>query len=194
MADFVDVYVDGACRNNGQQNPQGGCGVYWAEYHPLNTSEYLIGDKHTNNRAELTAVIIALEKAKQIQTQNMHISTESKYVKEGITKWIISWKTNGWKTKQITDVLNKDLWLTIDRLSSEVHLNWFWVEGHTDVQGNLKADEFAKSGISSECCYWPTSLHDTVTEVFSKTKSVIESRRSDVMQARDSRKTDVTPG
>ena len=112
MADFVDVYVDGACRNNGQQNPQGGCGVYWGEYHPLNTSEYLIGDKQTNKRAELTAaiiMIITLEQAKQIQIQNMRISTDSKYVKEGITKWIVSWKTNGLKTKQKTDVLNKDL-------------------------------------------------------------------------------------
>ena len=57
----LDVFVDGACQNNGQQNPQGGCGVYWGEYHPLNTSEYLIGDKQSSNKAELTAAIIALE-------------------------------------------------------------------------------------------------------------------------------------
>ena len=88
MSDFVDVYVDSACRNNGQQNPQRGFGVYWGEYYHLNTSEYLIGDKQTNNRAELTAAIIALEQAKQIQIQNMHISTDIRYVKEGITKWI----------------------------------------------------------------------------------------------------------
>ena len=68
------------------RTPQGGCGVYWGEYHPLNTSEYLIGDKQTNIRAEVTAAIIALEQAKQIQIQNMHISTDSKYVKGGITK------------------------------------------------------------------------------------------------------------
>ena len=72
-------------------------------------------------------------------------------------------------------------------------MNWCWVEGHTDVQGNIKADEFAKAGISSECCYWQTSLHDTVAEVFSETKSVIESRRSDVLQVKESRKSDVTP-
>lgn len=195
MADSVelDVYVDGACRNNGQQNPQGGCGVYWGEYHPLNTSEYLVGDKQTNNRAELTAAIIALEQAKQIQINTLNISTDSKYVQEGITKWILSWKTNGWKTKQKTDVLNKDLWQTIDWLSNEVHVSWHWVEGHTDVAGNIIADELAKSGISSECCYWQTTPNYVEREVFIERRSVSETRRSDVLQAKESRKSDVMP-
>ena len=89
MEDVPVIYVDGACRNNGQDNPQGGCGIYWGEYHPLNTREYLIGDKQTNNRAELSAAIIALTQACQIQMQSVEICTDSKYVKEGITKWII---------------------------------------------------------------------------------------------------------
>ena len=72
-------------------------------------------------------------------------------------------------------------------------MNWCWVEGHTDVPGNIKADEFVKSGISSECCYWQTSLHDIETEGFSETKSVSESRRNDVLQAKESRNSDVTP-
>ena len=188
MADFVepDVYVDGACRNNGQQNPQGGCGVYWGEYHPLNTSEYLIGDKQTN-RAELSAAIIALEQAKQIKISTLNINTDSKYVKEGITTWITSWKHNGWKTKQKTDVLNKDLWQTIDRLCNQMNVNWRWVEGHSDVTGNIIADEFAKEGISSECCYWQTVENDTETEVFIEMKTVSETRRSGVPQTKEAR-------
>lgn len=157
--EFIDVYVDGACRNNGQQNPQGGCGVYWGEYHPLNTSEYLKGEKQTNNRAELTAAIIALAQAHHLHLQSIRISTDSKYVKEGITKWIQSWKANSWKTKQKSDVLNKDLWLTIDDLCSKQPVEWVWVEGHKDVAGNNKADELAKSGISSESEYWQNQIN-----------------------------------
>ena len=123
MAEFISVFVDGACRNNGQENPQGGCGVYWGEESPLNISECLIGEKQTNNRAELTAAIIALAQAKHQQIHNIQITTDSKYVKEGITKWIVLWKANGWKTKLKTYVLNKDLWLLIDCISREMNVN-----------------------------------------------------------------------
>ena len=58
--DLNVVYIDGACRNNGQKTPQEGCGVIWGDYHQLNTYECLIGEKQTNNRAELSAAIIAL--------------------------------------------------------------------------------------------------------------------------------------
>ena len=171
MTDFaeLDVFVDGACRNNGQQNPQGGCGVYWGEYHPLNTSEYLIGDKQTNNRAELT---------------------DSTYAKKGITKWILQWKTNGWKTNKKIDVLNKDLWQLIDQLSNQVTVNWRWVEGHADITVNIIADELAKTGISSECCYWQRVQNDIdVVEI----KTVSKSRKSGALQTNESRKSDITP-
>lgn len=193
MADFISVFVDGACRNNGQENPQGGCGVYWGEENQHNTSEFLLGEKQTNNRAELTAAIIALAQAKHHHVQNVQITTDSKYVKEGITKWIVSWKANSWKTKQKTDVLNKDLWLLIDCLSREINVNWCWVEGHGEVTGNIKADELAKSGISSESCYWQQLLKITESEVNSENKSARESRKSDIQQAKESRKNDVLP-
>ena len=61
--DGVLIYVDGACRNNGQSEAKGGCGVYWGDYHPLNCSEILLGEKQTNNRAEMSAAIIALSQA-----------------------------------------------------------------------------------------------------------------------------------
>ena len=149
------IYVDGACRNNGQDNPQGGCGIYWGEYHPLNTREYLIGDKQTNNRAELSAAIIALTQACQIQMQSVEICTDSKYVKEGITKWINKWKVNKWKTaREKSDVLNKDLWLILDSCTSKLQVKWQWIEGYGNCDGNNEADALAKSGISDESCYW----------------------------------------
>ena len=154
MDDFVSVFVDGACRNNGQEDPQGGCGIYWSDENPLNVSEHLLGEKQTNNRAELTAAIIALAQAKHNQIKQVQISTDSKYVKDGITKWIHGWKANGWKTTQKSDVLNKDLWTTLDKISNQLQLKWCWVEGHGEVIGNLRADGLAKAGISSESCHW----------------------------------------
>ena len=151
------IYVDGACRNNGQDNPQGGCGIYWGEYHPLNTLEYLTGEKQTNNRAELSAAIIALTQAHQIKMQSVEICTDSKYVKEGITKWINKWKSNKWKTaRDKADVLNKDLWTTLDSCTSKLQVKWQWIEGHGNCDGNNEADALAKSGISHESCYWQT--------------------------------------
>ena len=155
----AEIYVDGACRNNGHNNPQGGCGAYWGPFHPMNCSEKLQGDKQTNNRAELTAAIIGLSQAIKIGLQNVQIVTDSRYVKEGITKWIIEWKRNNWKTadksaKKRRDVLNKDLWVWLDAIRSKLQVEWKWVEGHKSDESNLSADELAKEGISSESGEW----------------------------------------
>ena len=61
--DTAKIYVHGACRNNGHNNPLGGCGVYWGPFHPMNWSEKLQGENQTNNRVEITATIIALSQA-----------------------------------------------------------------------------------------------------------------------------------
>ena len=124
-------------------------------------SEYLLGEKQTNNRAKLTAAIIALAQAKHNQIKQVQISTDSKYVKDGITKWIHGWKANGWKTTQKSDVLNKDLWTTLDKISNQLQLKWCLVEGHGEVTGNLRADGLAKAGISSESCHWQEVVKST---------------------------------
>ena len=69
-------------------------------------------------------------------------------------------------------------------------MSWRWVEGHSDVAGNIIADEFAKAGISSECCYWQNARNDTEVVPIER-RSLSESRRSDVLQAKESRKSDV---
>ena len=146
--DLNIVYIDGACRNNGQKTQKED--VFWGDYHPLNTYECLIGEKQTNNRAELSAAIIALCQAKQIGLKRITIYTDSKYVKEGITRWISSWKENSLKTKQKGDVLNKDLWGLMDDLKSGIDVEWNWVESHLDNIRNEIADALAKDGISSK--------------------------------------------
>ena len=140
----VEVYLEGACRNNGHNNPQAGCGVYWGPFHPLNFAETLVGDKQTNNRGELSAAIIAITQAITCRINWLNITTDSKYVKNGITEWIKEWKVNDWKTtkrKGDRDVLNKDLWMTLDFLQQQLTVDWQWVEGHKDNEGNRKADD-----------------------------------------------------
>ena len=98
MMAYVKVYIDGACRNNGQNNPQWGCGVCWEPIQPLNSNEKLRGEQQTNNRAELSAAIMAVSQGITLGFTELQIVTDSKYVKLGITKWIHEWKINGWKT------------------------------------------------------------------------------------------------
>ena len=84
----VVVYVDKACKNNGQADSRGGCGVFWGENYDLNCSEPLLGDKQTNNRAEMSAAVIALSQAIDRKIKKLTIVSDSRYLKEGISNWI----------------------------------------------------------------------------------------------------------
>ena len=95
---YVVVYVDGACKNNGQTDSRGGCGVFWGENHDLNCLEPLLGDKQTNNRVEMSAAVIALSQAIDRNITKLTIVSDSRYLKEGISNWINTWKLNGWKS------------------------------------------------------------------------------------------------
>ena len=152
--DCVDVFVDGACKNNSHNNPQAGCGVFWAPCHPLNWSEKLRGDKQTNNRAELSAAIIGIAQSIECRFNEITVITDIKYVRDGVTKWIKEWKLNKWKTIKKGDVLNKDLWLMLNELQGKLTVNWRWVDGHKDTEGNIQADDLAKKGVSEENCFW----------------------------------------
>ena len=83
----------------------------------------------TNNRMELLAAIMALKKIKT--NSEIKIYTDSIYVKNGITEWIVKWKENGWKNANKKPVKNKDLWVKLDRLSQKNKINWEWVKGHS---------------------------------------------------------------
>jgi ribonuclease HI len=141
MEKLIYIYTDGACRGNPGPGGWGAileCDGYKKE---INGATQLT----TNNIMELTAVIKALELVKN--SSSIVITTDSTYVKNGITEWIHNWKVKGWKTANKKPVKNKDLWQLLDSLSQKHNIDWKWVRGHTGHPGNEKADQLANEAI-----------------------------------------------
>jgi len=138
---LIKIYTDGAC--SGNPGP-GGWGVFIEN--SGNVTELSGRDENTtNNRMELKAVIEAL---KFFTTNSeLTIHTDSKYVMDGASRWIINWKKNNWKTAQKKDVKNKDLWIELDNLLNYHDVSWVWVKGHDGIYGNERADYLATSVI-----------------------------------------------
>ena len=99
----------------------------------------------TNNRMELTAAIEALAALKGRRQVVLH--TDSKYLLDGISRWLPGWKQRGWKTAAKKPVLNQDLWKKLDTLASRHDVSWKWVKGHSGHAGNDEADALANRGI-----------------------------------------------
>jgi len=99
----------------------------------------------TNNRMEMTAAIEALNALKG--PREVILYTDSKYVMDGINKWMPAWKKRGWKTANKKPVKNQDLWQALDEAVSRHKIKWNWVRGHTGVDGNEEADALANRGI-----------------------------------------------
>lgn len=139
---IVDIYTDGAC--SGNPGPGGwGAILRWRG----TEREMCGGDPDTtNNRMELMAAIMALESLKRTVKARLH--TDSTYVKDGITKWIINWKKKGWKTANRKPVKNMDLWQRLDEAVAAHDVAWHWVKGHAGHPENERADELARQGIS----------------------------------------------
>ena len=138
---LIKIYTDGAC--SGNPGP-GGWGVFIEN--SGNVTELSGRDENTtNNRMELKAVIEAL-KFFTINSK-LTIHTDSKYVMDGASRWIINWKKNNWKTAQKKDVKNKDLWFELDNLLNYHDVSWVWVKGHDGIYGNERADYLATSVI-----------------------------------------------
>jgi ribonuclease HI len=137
------IYTDGAC--SGNPGP-GGWGVV---IQFTNGSQYELGGhapQSTNNRMELQASIEALKAMKTLSLSSLEASlhTDSEYVKNGITKWLPSWKKRGWKTAQGKAVLNQDLWEALDELNSS-QIQWHYVRAHVGHPGNERADAIARA-------------------------------------------------
>ena len=143
-AEVLHVYTDGSCENNGRPNAKAGYGVYFGNRDPRNVSAPLKGPA-TNNRAELTALIAALE---IIGTTRVVLYTDSQYCINGITSWIKGWKKYGWKTATGQPVMNKDLWLKFDELYDPRRATVKYVKAHDESVGNEMADVLAKHGAS----------------------------------------------
>jgi len=139
----VNIYTDGACRGN--PGP-GGWGVL-IQYQD-NEKEYFGGNQNTtNNQMELQAAIEGLKLLKEVCIVNL--TTDSKYVMQGITSWIKKWKINKWKNSNKKDVKNKELWIELDKLCMKHDVRWNWVKGHTGHEQNEIADMLANKGIDS---------------------------------------------
>ena len=141
MAEAVEIFTDGACRGN--PGP-GGWGVvlrYKGTEKTLHGGEALT----TNNRMELMAAIAALEALKR--PSKVVLTTDSQYVKKGITEWLKDWKRRGWKTADRKPVKNVDLWQRLDEVVAKHQIKWHWVRGHTGHAENERADALANRGI-----------------------------------------------
>jgi ribonuclease HI len=149
--DHEHVYTDGACSNNQNRNlAVGGIGVFFGRNDPRNTSVRLPGAEQTNNRAEMMAAIMALEKSDKSKV--LHLYTDSVIVYSGITLWINNWRSNGWKNAAGQPVKNKDLWLDLDDLVSTRCRPVIFrkVKGHSTDYGNEQADMLARQATKGE--------------------------------------------
>jgi ribonuclease HI len=139
--DKVSVFTDGACRGN--PGP-GGWGVLLR--HGAHEKELYGGEAETtNNRMELMAAIVALESLKR--PCEVTLTTDSQYVRLGITQWMAKWKRNGWKTAGREPVKNQDLWRRLDEAAGRHRVHWKWIKGHSGHPENEQADALANRAI-----------------------------------------------
>ena len=137
----IRAFTDGACSGNPGPGGWGAVlqfGDHERELHggAANT---------TNNRMELTAAIEALKALSE--PCQVTLTTDSTYVKDGITQWLVNWKRNGWKTAAKKPVKNQDLWQALDHESARHEIDWCWVKGHSGHPENERADRLANLGM-----------------------------------------------
>lgn len=145
MGDAVVVYTDGCCSSNGRSSARAGIGVYWGQNHPLNVAERLEG-RQTNQRAEIQAACRALELAQKNQIQKLVLYTDSKFTINGVTNWVRGWKVNGWRLKSGGPVTNKDDFMKLDHLNTQLDVVWIHIPGHAGYHGNEEADRLSREG------------------------------------------------
>ena len=138
----VRAFTDGACHGN--PGP-GGWGVVLESG---GQTRELLGaqEQTTNNRMELQAAIEALKSLKE--PCEVVLVTDSTYLKDGMQSWLANWKRKGWKTAAGKPVKNRDLWQQLDALVETHEVSWYWVRGHTGVEGNERADALANEAIA----------------------------------------------
>ena len=138
------IYTDGAC--SGNPGPGGwGAVIFDNENKQKNISGS--EENTTNNRMELSAAIMALEEVNA--NSEITIYTDSTYVKNGITEWVLKWKENGWKNSNKEPVKNKDLWEKLVNFCEQNTINWKWVKAHASNKYNNLADELATKAIKN---------------------------------------------
>lgn len=138
---WVEIFADGACSGNP------GPGGWGAILRYKTTEKELSGyaPMTTNNRMEMTAVVEALKALKE--PCRVRITTDSQYLKNGITRWIERWKSNGWLTADKESVKNRDLWEALDAAQRKHQVEWRWVRGHQGHPENERCDALARKAI-----------------------------------------------
>lgn len=138
---LVEAYTDGGCRGNPGPGGWGALLKYGGHLKELNGYQA----DTTNNQMELMAAIQAFEAL--TRPCKVHITTDSQYVKNGITQWMAGWKKKGWKTAANKPVKNKELWVRLDEAIQPHEVEWFWVKGHSGHPENERVDELANLAI-----------------------------------------------
>ena len=141
MPKFIELFTDGACKGNP------GVGGWGALMRFGETEKRLFGAEMetTNNRMELMAVICSLEAL--TEPCSVSITTDSKYVLQGMTEWLANWKRRNWQTAAKKPVMNVDLWKRLDAAADVHQIEWHWVKGHSGHRENEIADELANQAI-----------------------------------------------
>ena len=138
---IVEIFTDGACKGN--PGPGG-----WGAFLRYDGAEKQIcgGEENTtNNRMELMAAIVALETLNR--PCDVVLTTDSQYVRQGITQWLEGWKRKGWMNSQKKPVKNVDLWKRLDNATQPHCIEWKWVKGHSGHPENELADQLANKGV-----------------------------------------------
>ncbi|MBN6059491.1 ribonuclease HI [Aggregatibacter actinomycetemcomitans] len=140
MRKQIEIFTDGSCLGN---PGAGGIGIllrYKQHEKKLSKGFFLT----TNNRMELLAVVEALNSLKE--PCDIHLYSDSQYMKNGITQWIFNWKKNHWKASSGKPVKNQDLWMALDQAIARHKVDWCWVKGHAGHRENEICDQLAKQG------------------------------------------------
>lgn len=137
----VHIYTDGACRGN--PGP-GGWGAI-LRYGDTEKELYGAESNTTNNRMELMAAIRALEAL--TRACDVILTTDSQYLRKGITEWLPQWKRRGWKTADKQPVKNQDLWERLEKAAASHRIQWDWIKGHSGHEENERADQLANRAI-----------------------------------------------
>lgn len=138
---IVEIFTDGACKGNP------GPGGWGAVMRYGDAEKQLCGGEEdtTNNRMELMAAIMALETLNR--PCEVILTTDSQYVRQGITEWLTGWKRKGWINSQKKPVKNADLWKRLDAATQPHTIDWRWVKGHSGHPENELADQLANKGV-----------------------------------------------
>nr|VFJ59844.1 MAG: ribonuclease HI [Candidatus Kentron sp. FM]VFJ66774.1 MAG: ribonuclease HI [Candidatus Kentron sp. FM]VFK16533.1 MAG: ribonuclease HI [Candidatus Kentron sp. FM] len=141
QADTVEIFTDGACRGNPGPGGWGALLRYRGHEKTLSGAE----NPTTNNRMEMMAAIEGLDALKR--PCRVTLTTDSQYLRDGITRWVANWKRRGWQTQNKTPVKNQDLWQRLDALTSYHDVSWKWTRGHSGHVENERVDTLAREAI-----------------------------------------------